>query len=581
MSIIVRDASVAFRSGSKPFLEKVSFTLHEGEVTLLVGRSGSGKSTLLDMLTGLRELQSGSIYVGNVSLWKRRKLEPTVNRTIGFVFQQPEKQLFAITVQREFHYSLRHLSLTRTQVDQRMNASLKMVRLPLNMSSSSPFTLSAGQKRRVSLATTFATEPNWLMLDEPSASLDQEGTSSLIKCIENWRAQSGCGMVIATHDLGTFVPLADRILVLEDGAIKADLRMDEVWRNPAILSQAGVKLPPALALAVELQAAGFPIAATALAEECALSIDRVLRQSVDSVGMESGKEEAEIGKPSQSPSENEHKKTQTLITASDEDKLQTNYSTDKPSPFWKWLQMLDPRAKWLFLMLTSAGILLQQHWLAIGTATLAVGCLLVLSCFPLGRIKPLLRAYFLFTLISFLISGLSLGHDEYTGVNEWFSWNDALATAKPLLRLVPAMLLGVLFASVTSPTQVRRAMDQSLSFSIKMRPLVNMLTFTTSMMFRLIPLLGQEFERFSRIVRSRGKSDVKAGKIKLRDIHALLIPYLLSCFQLADQLSLAVEARGFRLLNGKPAIRVLKFRLVDVFVMVAGLGLFLLMGLFR
>jgi energy-coupling factor transporter transmembrane protein EcfT len=101
------------------------------------------------------------------------------------------------------------------------------------------------------------------------------------------------------------------------------------------------------------------------------------------------------------------------------------------------------------------------------------------------------------------------------------------------------------------------------------------------MMFRLIPLLGREFERFSRIVRSRGKSNAKVGKIKLRDIHALLIPYLLSCFQLADQLSLAVEARGYRLLDGKLPIRVLKLSLVDIFVMVAGLGLFLLMGLFR
>jgi energy-coupling factor transporter ATP-binding protein EcfA2/energy-coupling factor transporter transmembrane protein EcfT len=570
MSINVRNVNVAFRSGSKPFLENVSFTLHAGEVTLLVGRSGSGKSTLLDMLTGLRELQSGSIYYGDVSLWKGKKLEPSVNRTIGFVFQQPEKQLFAVTVQREFHYSLRHLSLTRAQVNERMEASLLTVGLSLDISSRSPFTLSAGQKRRVSLATTFATQPRWLMLDEPSASLDPEGTSSLVRHIENWRAQSGCGMVIATHDLGTFIPLADRIIVLEDGTIKADLRMDEVWRDPARLRQAGVKLPPALALAVELQVAGFPVAASASADECALAIDRVLRESGDSVDMESGPEETVFEKLNQNTSVSEHLETQTLIAAS-----------DNHSPFWNWLQKLDPRAKWVFLMLTSAGLLLQQHWFGIVVTTFAVGCLLMLSRFPIGRIKPLLRAYFLFTLISFFVSGLSLGNDGFTRINEWFSWNDAWGTAKPLLRLVPAMLLGILFAYVTSPTQVRRALDQSLTFSIKIRPLVNMLTFTTSMMFRLIPLLGREFERFSRIVRSRGKSNAKVGKIKLRDIHALLIPYLLSCFQLADQLSLAVEARGYRLLDGKLPIRVLKLSLVDIFVMVAGLGLFLLMGLFR
>jgi energy-coupling factor transport system ATP-binding protein len=243
---------------------------------------------------------------------------------------------------------------------------------------------------------------------------------------------------------------------------------------------------------------------------------------------------------------------------------------------------LDPRAKWLFLGLVSAAILLQNRWS--GIVCSAAAALAVAACcrYPLRRFWPVLRAYSWFVALSAALSGLQLGGGDgglLSGLR--FSVPHALATVQPLVRLVPVMLLGLLFGRTTSYTQVKRGLEQSLAPLMRWRAQAEALTFTAAMMFRLIPLLTQLFERLSRIARTRGKSRAKPGVLALRDVPVVLVPFLLSAFQMAEQLSLAAESKGYRIGLPRTSALHLRFKRKDIWTVAVGGAIFMILWRLR
>ncbi|WP_426448141.1 ATP-binding cassette domain-containing protein [Paenibacillus sp. S-38] len=239
----------------RPLLRSTDVTLRPGEITLVIGRTGAGKSTLLLALAGLSPLTSGTIRYGETPLWEGDKLHKDALGLMGFSFQYPERQMFAQTLRREFVYSLRPLRLPKEEVRQRTEEGMRTMGLPEALLEEAVLTLSEGQKRRAALAVTLAVKPPWLLLDEPTAGIDPGGIPPLLDAVLAHK-RAGGGVVIASHDLDTFFPVADRVIVIRDGAVAGD-RPPEAWyADPEPLLAAGVGLPASVRLAAALACRG-------------------------------------------------------------------------------------------------------------------------------------------------------------------------------------------------------------------------------------------------------------------------------------------------------------------------------------
>ncbi|GMA51272.1 energy-coupling factor transporter ATP-binding protein EcfA2 [Alicyclobacillus contaminans] len=246
-------------------LTDITVDFPTGAITLVIGAPGSGKSTLLQTLAGLLPVASGRIEVDGTPLWNGRSPNKAALLQLGMVFQHPEDQLFCATVEKELRYSLRPYHLPDTAASAAIRNSLAAVDLPDEMLHRFPLTLSGGQKRRVALACTWAPEPRWLLLDEPTAGIDPRASAHLLQVLaERRRGRADGGAVIATHDLNPLLPLADWVLVLYEGRLIFAGTPETLVERPEVLELAEVGLPTALTVAQALQARGITLGSTPL-----------------------------------------------------------------------------------------------------------------------------------------------------------------------------------------------------------------------------------------------------------------------------------------------------------------------------
>lgn len=190
-----------------PVLEGCSFKLHAGECKLLVGASGSGKSTILSLAAGLYKPSKGEVTLSGT--------KPPTAGEVGLVFQQPESQLFAQTVQDDILFGPKNLGFPPDQRgDYLVDSVLDAVGLePEKFKKRSPYSLSGGEARRVAIATTLALQTDFLLLDEPTAGLDARGKVFIYELLQRLMAE-GKGVIVATHDPGYFMDLATSRLEL-------------------------------------------------------------------------------------------------------------------------------------------------------------------------------------------------------------------------------------------------------------------------------------------------------------------------------------------------------------------------------
>ena len=198
---------------AREVLRGVNLNIVPGSYTLITGGTGSGKSTLLRILSGLLEPTAGSLAFANG--------DPVVPSDVGIVFQHPESQLFARSVEEEILFGPDNLGLIVTPEDRRKAVvdALEAVGLdPEDFMPRSPFTLSGGEMRRVAIASILAMRPTFLLLDEPTAGLDALGRAFVHSLIAHLIA-AGAGVVVVSHDLDEFTPRAHTHLVLQEGAL--------------------------------------------------------------------------------------------------------------------------------------------------------------------------------------------------------------------------------------------------------------------------------------------------------------------------------------------------------------------------
>jgi cobalt/nickel transport system ATP-binding protein len=232
----LRDVSVWRDDGvggpPRQVLEGVELALAAGERAAIVGVNGAGKTSLLLALVGAVRFE-GRIACGDLVL-EKRTLE-AVRRRIGFVFAEPMDQLFLHSVSDEVAFAPRLRGHSEQAVQERVHSALERVGL-LGFETRAPSALSLGEQRRLALATALSGDPELLLLDEPTASLDTRARRAVVAAL----CDTGATLLVATHDLGLALELDARVVLLAAGRLLATGPARELLRDAALLDRAGL-----------------------------------------------------------------------------------------------------------------------------------------------------------------------------------------------------------------------------------------------------------------------------------------------------------------------------------------------------
>jgi energy-coupling factor transporter ATP-binding protein EcfA2 len=213
-----------------------------GTKLAIIGPSGAGKSTLLMHLNGLLpatptdQPQQCAVWIGAQPVIAPRLRE--VRRQVGFVFQDPDDQLFAATVEDDVAFGPRQLGCDASEVAERVEASLQAVGLA-DVGRLSPAQLSYGERKRVCLAGVLACRPQFLVVDEPSSNLDPRARRQLVSILRGLPVTQ----VIATHDLDLVLDLCDRVVVLDRGRVQADGEPQRILSDALLMDRHGLEVP--------------------------------------------------------------------------------------------------------------------------------------------------------------------------------------------------------------------------------------------------------------------------------------------------------------------------------------------------
>lgn len=197
-------------------MDNISLTIEKNSIFALIGNNGSGKTTLLRLIVGLLKPVSGEINLFGEKLTRKKEQLWRMRQKIGFLFQNPDDQLFAPTVGEDVSFGARNLKLDENEVQERVNWALKSVDL-LDYKNESPFNLSWGQKKRASLAGLLVLKPELLILDEPFANLDFRSIKNHLEILETLRRENDMTILFTTHNLFFVEEWADKMVVLKEG----------------------------------------------------------------------------------------------------------------------------------------------------------------------------------------------------------------------------------------------------------------------------------------------------------------------------------------------------------------------------
>jgi len=220
-------------------LKDVSLSVNEGEFLGIIGQNGAGKSTLLKCIVGLLKPQKGRI------LLKGEDLDDfPVSRValkVGFVLQNPDLQLFSMTVRDEIAFGLSNMGFEREQMETRIKEALEMVGLS-GREEEYPLTLSRGERARVVIASVIAMNPDIMILDEPTSGQDYSGSIQIME-IADKLCRDGRTILVVSHNMSLIAEYCRRVVVLRSGKIFLDGSVGEVFSRPDELIKTGIKPP--------------------------------------------------------------------------------------------------------------------------------------------------------------------------------------------------------------------------------------------------------------------------------------------------------------------------------------------------
>lgn len=264
MSIKLSNIYHTYSNGT-PFerlaLNDVSLEISKGEIVAIIGHTGSGKSTLVQHLNGLLKPDKGSASIDGIDITAKGAEAKTARQQIGMVFQYPEHQLFAETVFEDIAFGPRNKGFAEDEVEKQVREAMAFVGLDYDTyAQRSPFQLSGGQMRRVAIAGVVAMNPDYLVLDEPSAGLDPRSRNAVFKEIMSLHKSRGIAIVLVTHSMEEAVKYADRLLVINAGKVLFDGTPADIFKQHADeLVKVGVDVPQVYKLADLLRKNGLAV----------------------------------------------------------------------------------------------------------------------------------------------------------------------------------------------------------------------------------------------------------------------------------------------------------------------------------
>ena len=264
MSIDIKNICYTYMRGTpfeKKALDDVSVSIDKGEIVAVIGHTGSGKSTLVQHLNGLLKPDAGQVAVDGVNLAGKDAAAKKARQLVGMVFQYPEHQIFAETVYEDIAFGPRNRGFSEAEVDKQVHEAMAFVGLDFaTFARRSPFQLSGGQMRRVAIAGVVAMNPDYLVLDEPSAGLDPRSRNAVFKEIMALHQSRGIAIVLVTHSMEEAVKYAKRMLVINKGQILFHGNPADIFKNhQPKLVEVGMDAPQVFKLADLLRKQGMEL----------------------------------------------------------------------------------------------------------------------------------------------------------------------------------------------------------------------------------------------------------------------------------------------------------------------------------
>jgi len=247
--------NISFSYGYEPVLTDVSLTVRLGEVLAIMGESGAGKTTLVKHFNGLLKPQRGRVTVFGVDT--REASVSTLSRRVGIVFQNPNHQIFAETVEDEVAFAMKNFGFSKEDIESRVKWILDYMGLSAYRDKS-PFNLSIGERKRVCIAAVLSYEPDVVVFDEPTAGQDHHNKERMRHLIGSLKAEKR-GVVIVTHDVEFAATISDRIVVLSGGRIVAEGPAREVITSRDAMARARLMMPQIAMIASLLRDKGIQV----------------------------------------------------------------------------------------------------------------------------------------------------------------------------------------------------------------------------------------------------------------------------------------------------------------------------------
>ncbi|HER54671.1 MAG TPA: ATP-binding cassette domain-containing protein [Candidatus Bathyarchaeota archaeon] len=270
----VKDLYYAYSTGFEA-LKGINLTVNDGEFLAIMGQNGAGKTTLVKHFNGLLKPTQGEVLVDGVST--RDISVAKLARNVGFVFQNPDHQLFSETVEDEIAFALKNFGFEEAVIEKQVEWALNLLDI-VQYRKTSPFMLSGGERKRVALASILAWDPQVVILDEPTIGQDHRQKEKLQQFILQLNAQKKT-VVVVTHDVEFVAECNPRIILMRQGQILLDGVAEQILNDTELLAQASIVPPQITKIFLELADLGLPTDVIDVHEATDILLKRLRKQS--------------------------------------------------------------------------------------------------------------------------------------------------------------------------------------------------------------------------------------------------------------------------------------------------------------
>jgi energy-coupling factor transport system ATP-binding protein len=251
MAIEIKNASYAYPNGYVA-VENINITINSGERVAIVGQNGAGKTTAVKMMNGLNQPSKGDVIIDGINT--KDKTTAFIAKTVGYVFQNPDDQIFNQSVKAEIEYMPRYFKLPEKDIEERVNYAIELSGIK-DFVKINPYDLPYPIRKFVAIAAVIATKPKYIILDEPTAGQDKHGMEILSKMIGRLQ-EDGVTVITITHDMEFAVNNFNRIVAMAHKNILADGTPQEIFWNEEVVADARIKKPQIGELAKQLSLDG-------------------------------------------------------------------------------------------------------------------------------------------------------------------------------------------------------------------------------------------------------------------------------------------------------------------------------------